>query len=264
MVRSVSSARVSSLTPPTASRASRRNAPMAPGTVGMHRSTSNIRRSRLNPITYSMCCQRPSSPRRLPTFVLPETAPTSGRRRAPPGPASSPARRRCRRRRARGCRGAPRRCRCSGPRACRRSPGGSASRWGVRAPRPLAVPSVEPSSTTMISSSGYLLAASDRTAGPTPELLVERRDHDGDRGKVRGAERGGRDLLRVPSGQRQQQQRAQRCEGSQGDQANLSTSTMVSEVRTTPDASWPWRRCDVVARCQGEGASIAEVTVSKV
>ena len=29
-------------------------------------------------MTYSMCCQRPSSPRRLPTLVLPETAPTSG------------------------------------------------------------------------------------------------------------------------------------------------------------------------------------------
>ena len=36
MVRSVSSARVSSLTPPTSSSASRRNAPIAPGTVGMH------------------------------------------------------------------------------------------------------------------------------------------------------------------------------------------------------------------------------------
>ena len=29
-------------------------------------------------MTYSMCCQRPSSRLRLPTFVLPETAPTSG------------------------------------------------------------------------------------------------------------------------------------------------------------------------------------------
>ena len=38
MVRSVSSARVSALTPPTSARVSRRNAPMAPGTVGMHSS----------------------------------------------------------------------------------------------------------------------------------------------------------------------------------------------------------------------------------
>ena len=58
----------------------RRNAPTAPGTVGMHWRTSNSRRSRLKPITYSMCCQRPSSPWRLPTFVLPETAPIVGER----------------------------------------------------------------------------------------------------------------------------------------------------------------------------------------
>src|SRR5829696_9180601 len=75
MVKSVSSASVAALTPPTASRASRLKAPIAPGTVGMHCKTSYMRRSRLNPITYSMCCQRPSKPRRLPTFVLPETAP---------------------------------------------------------------------------------------------------------------------------------------------------------------------------------------------
>ena len=37
-----------------------------------------MRRSRLKPMTYSMCCQRPSSPPRLPTFVLPATAPTAG------------------------------------------------------------------------------------------------------------------------------------------------------------------------------------------
>ena len=76
MVRSVSSASVSALTPPTSVSARRRNAPTAPGTVGMHSSTSYMRRSRLNPITYSMCCQRPSSPLRLPTLVLPLTAPT--------------------------------------------------------------------------------------------------------------------------------------------------------------------------------------------
>ena len=29
-------------------------------------------------MTYSMCCQRPSMPPRLPTFVLPDTAPTVG------------------------------------------------------------------------------------------------------------------------------------------------------------------------------------------
>ena len=57
---------------------SRRNAPIAPGTVGVHCSTSYMRRSRLKPMTYSMCCQRPSRPRRLPTFVLPATAPTRG------------------------------------------------------------------------------------------------------------------------------------------------------------------------------------------
>ena len=39
---------------------------------------SNMRRSRLKPITYSRCCQRPSSPRRLATLVLPLTAPTRG------------------------------------------------------------------------------------------------------------------------------------------------------------------------------------------
>ena len=49
---------------------------IAPGTVGMHPSTSYMRRSRLNPMTYSMCCQRPSRPPRLATLVLPETAPT--------------------------------------------------------------------------------------------------------------------------------------------------------------------------------------------
>ncbi len=51
---------------------------MAPGTVGMHSSTSNMRRSRLKPKTYSRCCHLPSSPRRLPTLVLPLTAPTAG------------------------------------------------------------------------------------------------------------------------------------------------------------------------------------------
>ena len=49
---------------------------MAPGTVGMHCKMSYMRRSRLKPITYSRCCQRPSRPRRLATLVLPETAPT--------------------------------------------------------------------------------------------------------------------------------------------------------------------------------------------
>ena len=57
MVTSVSSASVSSLIPPTSARAARRNAPIAPGTVGMQFSTSYRRRSRLKPITYSMCCQ---------------------------------------------------------------------------------------------------------------------------------------------------------------------------------------------------------------
>ena len=36
-------------------------------------------------MTYSRCCQRPSRPVRLTTLVLPLTAPTSGRRRAGPG-----------------------------------------------------------------------------------------------------------------------------------------------------------------------------------
>src|SRR5205807_576589 len=69
---------VSLETPPTSIKTLRRNAPIAPGTVGVHCRTSYIRRSRLNPITYSMCCQRPSRPRRLPTFVFPDTAPTAG------------------------------------------------------------------------------------------------------------------------------------------------------------------------------------------
>ena len=58
MVRSVSSASVSSLTPPTSSRIVRRNAPTAPGMVGMQCPRSKTRRSTLNPMTYSMCCQR--------------------------------------------------------------------------------------------------------------------------------------------------------------------------------------------------------------
>ena len=37
-----------------------------------------MRRSRLKPMTYSMCCQRPRMPLRLATFVLPLTAPTAG------------------------------------------------------------------------------------------------------------------------------------------------------------------------------------------
>src|SRR5665647_3042117 len=51
---------------------------MAPGTVGMHSATSNRRRSRLNPTTYSMCCQAPRMPPRLLILVLPETAPILG------------------------------------------------------------------------------------------------------------------------------------------------------------------------------------------
>ena len=78
MVRSVSSARVSAARRRRRPERSRRNAPIAPGTVGMHSATSNMRRSRLKPITYSRCCQRPSSPLRLATLVLPLTAPTSG------------------------------------------------------------------------------------------------------------------------------------------------------------------------------------------
>src|SRR5215213_1467590 len=60
--------------PPMSSSARLRNAPAAPGTVGMHCSTSYRRRSRLKPMTYSMCCHRPSSRCRFPTFVFPETA----------------------------------------------------------------------------------------------------------------------------------------------------------------------------------------------
>jgi hypothetical protein len=78
IVRSVSSASVSWLTPPTASSALRRNAPTAPGTVVMQRQRSCTRRSRLNPMTYSMCCQRATRPVRFATFALPATAPTSG------------------------------------------------------------------------------------------------------------------------------------------------------------------------------------------
>ena len=44
----------------------------------MQRSMSYIRRSRLKPITYSMCCQAPISVSRLPTLALPATAPTRG------------------------------------------------------------------------------------------------------------------------------------------------------------------------------------------
>jgi hypothetical protein len=44
--------------------------------VGMQPNESYIRRSRLNPMTYSMCCHVPRIPRRLPTFTLPATAPT--------------------------------------------------------------------------------------------------------------------------------------------------------------------------------------------
>ncbi|CAM5702471.1 hypothetical protein SGLAM104S_08892 [Streptomyces glaucescens] len=44
----------------------------------MQRSTSYIRRSRLKPITYSMCCQAPMSVSRLPSLALPATAPTRG------------------------------------------------------------------------------------------------------------------------------------------------------------------------------------------
>ena len=44
----------------------------------MHWPRSNSRRSRLKPTTYSMCCQRPSSPPRLTTLALPDTAPTRG------------------------------------------------------------------------------------------------------------------------------------------------------------------------------------------
>ncbi len=78
MVTSVSSARVSSLMPPMRSRALRRKAPTAPGMVGMQPSTSYMRRSRLKPITYSMCCQAPMRVSRLPTLALPATAPTFG------------------------------------------------------------------------------------------------------------------------------------------------------------------------------------------
>src|SRR3954453_11228601 len=78
MVTSVSSARVSSLIPPTSASACRRNAPIAPGTVGMQRIASYRRRSRLKPITYSMCCQVATSDSRLPTLTLPATAPTVG------------------------------------------------------------------------------------------------------------------------------------------------------------------------------------------
>ena len=71
----------------------------------MHSPTSNMRRSRLNPITYSRCCHRPSSPRRLATLVLPLIAPTDrvGERAAPAG-RSRPARGPCRRRPAPGAR----------------------------------------------------------------------------------------------------------------------------------------------------------------
>ena len=64
--------------PAGACSAERRNAPTAPGTVGMTPSMSYMRRSRLNPTTYSRCCQRPRKPLRLNTLVFPLTAPTSG------------------------------------------------------------------------------------------------------------------------------------------------------------------------------------------
>ncbi|CAM5674678.1 hypothetical protein SALBM217S_10620 [Streptomyces griseoloalbus] len=78
MVRSVSSASVSPLSIPAWRRAETRKAPTAPGTVGMQCSRSYMRRSRLKPMTYSMCCQRPSMPLRLPTLALPAVAPTAG------------------------------------------------------------------------------------------------------------------------------------------------------------------------------------------
>ena len=80
-------------------RAPARNAPIAPGTVGMHPSTSYMRRSRLKPMTYSRCCQRPSSRSRFPTLVLPETAPTVwSRERLDQRRAARLSRTRCRRR----------------------------------------------------------------------------------------------------------------------------------------------------------------------
>ena len=138
MVRSVSSARVSSLrprrprpAPPAGTRRSRRER------SACTRRRSNIRRSRLNPMTYSRCCQRPSSPRRLATLVLPETAPTDR-----VGERLRPAARRV------GLEdgvavdqdqhvvagGA--RSRCSAPRACRRWPAGSAARRAGRGAAP--------------------------------------------------------------------------------------------------------------------------------
>ncbi len=78
IVRSVSSASVCALRPPTAVSASRRNAPPAPGIVGIDRVTSWTRRSTLNPTTYSMCWSRASSVSRLAILTLPETAPMVG------------------------------------------------------------------------------------------------------------------------------------------------------------------------------------------
>ncbi len=74
----MSSARVRALSPPTASSTSRRNAPPAPGTVGIDRVTSYTRRSTLKPTTYSMCCRRASRVSRLAILTLPDTAPTVG------------------------------------------------------------------------------------------------------------------------------------------------------------------------------------------
>ncbi len=172
MVRSVSSARVTSLTPPRASSARRRNAPTAPGTVGMHSARSNRRRSRLKPTTYSMCCQRPSRPPRLTTLALPETAPTRGSakgctsvRTVPGSKTVSPSTMTTSSHEAAAspvlsAAGLPAfRCRIT------RTPGRRSD--STRS----AVPSVEPSSTTMIST-GWSEASSERTAASIPALSL--------------------------------------------------------------------------------------------
>ena len=121
-------------------------------------------------MTYSMCCQRPTMPRRLPTLTLPATAPTAGSangctsRRIESGSKTvSPSTITIRSWRASATPvlsafGLP----PSGTRTTRTLP--QAER--ARPCRP--VPSVEPSSTTITSTPRWSPTASDRTAAPMP------------------------------------------------------------------------------------------------
>jgi hypothetical protein len=139
----------------------------------MQFSTSYNRRSRLKPITYSMCCQVATMLLRLPTLTLPATAPTAGS--------------------ANGCTSSRtesdsrmvspstvtiRSCRASAMpvlRAFDLPPLGTRITRTLGRPRRsarIAVPSVEPSSTTTTSMSGWSPPANDRTAASMPSFSL--------------------------------------------------------------------------------------------